>query len=156
MRKRWHAIAERAVTLPALLALVVLALLAGGLVAFVAIQSGGDEVYHLAGNWTIGLITQRGPEAARVGQTLSCRSILRQNGTALTGEMECDSQGTNATVEGFALTGRDDLRLSAEFDDVVIDILARVVSPVQLVGSWEDSQGFAGRFVAIREKAASD
>ena len=143
-------------TLPALLVLVVLALLAGGLVAFVAVQPNGAEGHELAGFWTVGLTTQRGPEAERVGQSLSCEANLIQTGSVLAGELECDSQGAKAPVEGFVLAGRDDLRLSAPFDDVSIDILALAVSPVQLVGSWEDSQGFAGRFVAIRDPLAPD
>ncbi len=160
MKERWldsiRGAMTRGLTVSAFVILMTLALLAGGLVAFVVVRSGDDEAHQLAGRWTVGLRTQRGPEAELVGQSLSCRSILTQTGTTLSGELECDSQGTKATIQGFVLAGRDDLRLSAEFDDFIIDILAQVVSPVQLVGSWEDSQGFTGRFVAIKDQLASD
>ena len=146
----------RSLTVPAFLIVVTLALLTGGLMAFLAVRSGGAESYRLTGTWQIGLIVHRGPSPGSVGQSLSCTARLSETDTVLDGEMECDLFGASKDVSGFVFSQSDDVRIAASFAATTIEVLAEVVSPNQLIGSWEDSQGFAGRFVAIKEQTAPD
>jgi len=150
MTERWQDIAERAVTLPALVVVAVLVLLAGGLVVFVAVQSGDGESHPLTGTWQIGLVVHRGPSPGSVGQSLSCTARLNETDTVLDGEMECDLFGASQEVSGFAFSQSDNVRLAASFAVTTVEVQAKVVSPNQMIGSWEDGQGFAGRFVAIK------
>ena len=160
MKERWldsvGRVVTRSLTVPAFLIVVTLALLTGGLMAFLAVRSGGDESYRLTGTWQIGLIVHRGPSPGSVGQSLSCTARLSETDTVLDGEMECDRFGASQDVSGFVFSQSNDVRIAASFAATTIEVLAETVSPNQLIGSWEDSQGLAGRFVAIKEQTAPD
>lgn len=140
--------------MPAFIILAALALLAGGILSVVAFRSGTAAGVDATGKWSVGLIVHRGPEAERVGQSASCTGTLRQTGIAIEGELECDLLGTSREVTGFVFAQSNDVRIVALFPETTIEISAETVSAIQMIGSWEDSQGFEGRFVATKVELA--
>lgn len=156
MMERLQRLADRGVGFPAVLVLTVAALLAGGVLAFVAVQSGGSEAPRLTGVWRIGLTVQDGPVRGNVNQSISCIASLTEEGGVLGGELNCDSFGTSQEVSGFVFPQSNLVRLVAASSETTVEVLAEVVSPNQMVGSWQDGRGFGGRFVAIRSQLPLD
>lgn len=136
--------------LPLAAVVAVLALAVASLISFVALRSEMADGIDVTGEWQIGLVVHRGPDQERVGLSLSCRGIFVQTGTTMEGEFDCGALGRAVDVTGFVSFSPDAVTMSVPFTGSTLEVLADVVSSVQLIGSWEDSQGFAGRFVAVR------
>ena len=147
-------IAKRIANANVLPLLLLVGLVAGltslGLISAVALRSGGPETVNLAGRWQLAFVSHEGPDRALIGVWVSCHGTLGQVSTQLDGRIQCDGFARAGRVTGFAAPNRDQAFLSAELGVSTIELAVDVVSSVQMEGSWEDSQGFAGRFVAIR------
>ncbi len=124
--------------------------LVAGLISVLAVRSGNSEEDYVSGFWQIGLVVHSGPVSDSIGKSYYCSGVFDQIGTAIEGELDCPVLGRSADVTGFVSFKRDAVGMSAQFQESTIEIVAEAVSAVQLVGSWEDSQAFSGRFVAVR------
>ncbi len=154
--RRWLGSARRVSILsagwPVTVIGAVAVLFTAGLISLVALRSGSVERDYVTGSWRIGLVVHNGPVLDSIGESLSCSGVFDQVGTAIEGELDCSVLGRSAEVTGFVSFDRDAVGITAQFDQSTLEIVAEVISSVQIVGSWEDSQGFSGRFVAIREQ----
>lgn len=140
--------------LPALAAALLAGLALASCVSIIAFRSDTPETDELSGQWDVGLIIHDGPAPDLIGQSSDCSLHLEQTTTALGGELVCPTLGHSTSLDGFVSPARDSIGLSAVFSDSTTEVVAELVSAKQLVGSWEDDQGFSGRFVAIRETAS--
>ena len=154
--RRWLDSARRVSILsagwPVTLLGAVVVLFTAGLISLIALRSGTAEQDYVTGSWRIGLVVHNGPVLDSIGESLFCSGVFNQISTAIEGELDCTVLGRSAEVTGFVSFERDAVAISAQFDQSTIEIVADVISSVQIVGRWEDSQGFSGRFVAIREQ----
>lgn len=126
-------------------------LFTAGVISLLALRSGTAERDYVTGSWRIGLVVRDGPASDWIGESLSCRGVLNLISPAIEGELDCTVLGRSAKVTGFVFEG-DRVSITAQFDQSTIEVVAEVISSVQIVGRWEDSQGFSGRFVAIRDE----
>lgn len=132
----------------------VLALAIAGSISLVALRSGVAEGIDVTGEWHIGLTVHRGPVQELVGQSVYCTASLSETNNVLQGAMDCDLVGASQEMTGFVFPYGNDIRISTSFSQVTIEILAQTVSSIQMIGSWNDSQGFEGRFVATKVELA--
>lgn len=134
-----------------LMVLGLAALVIAALVAAVAFGSEAGPATKVAGEWRFALDIQSAPAGANAGEFLSCQASLNQDITTIEGQMTCSSLGAPAAITGFAASNRPAAFLSAQFEDSTLEASADTVLSAQMTGTWESSQGLAGRFVAIRE-----
>ena len=156
MVRRWLDSARRVSILSAGWPVTVLGaavvLFTAGLISLIALRSGTAERDYVTGSWRIGLVVHSGSVLDSIGESLSCSGVFNQISTAIEGELDCPVLGRSAKVTGFVSFERDAVGITAQFDQSTLEIVAEGISSVQIVGRWEDSQGFSGRFVAIREQ----